>query len=394
MRTIQPNFSFQGQEIIEKMEHFCENQPLGYWQFKFNLSPLSTHNLNLGVFQNCIFYSGSENLSWSSFWQIIYRYNPRLRKVPLANEIKNFKQELMDRQNKSLRILVNQMIIQGLLQYEEVANALKTQILLDCDTYFFNYQGQAQFIEDRQLISLRPIPGFEIKKLLTEVKDRQIDWKRLQPYIPSPDSIVHIDEAVIRQQNLQEAYKTQLLQMIACKKNLGEMAKQLGKDPLSLAKVFASLVQKGSATVTAPPRQATPPKIITAPSVVKLFIVDDSPVMIKQFKRLATTIGYQVESCLDPLEAIPLLLACQPKVIFLDVNMPKLSGFQLIKQIRQQSLLNSIPVVMLTAENNSTNKFRAEWSKSRFLSKPNNPDKISDFYQELKSLLQELVSQN
>jgi len=48
---------------------------------------------------------------------------------------------------------------------------------------------------------------------------------------------------------------------------------------------------------------------------------------------------------------------------------------------------------MLTAENTSTNKFPAEWSKSRFLSKPTNPEKISDFYQELKYVLQKLKFQ-
>lgn len=309
-------FMFKAQELPRKLEQFSDNKSLGYWQIKFDLYTDIQHVLYLGIYQNLIFYSGDQTLCWSCLWQILSTYILRLRKVPQANKITRFKEDRMDSQNKSLRIVVNQMIIEGLLEYKEVVNALKLQILTDFDTYVFHYPGQATFIEDRQLINLRPIPGFDLKPFLTEVNQRQLDWKRLQPYIPSVESIIHIDEAVMREQNLQEADKIQLRQMIATKKNLGQMAKQLGKTPLSLAKVFVGLVQKGSATVTTRPRQATQAKIPSASSVPKIFIVDDSPVMIKQFKRLATTMGYQVESCQEPLDAIALMLNYQPKVIF------------------------------------------------------------------------------
>jgi CheY-like chemotaxis protein len=119
--------------------------------------------------------------------------------------------------------------------------------------------------------------------------------------------------------------------------------------------------------------------------------VDDSTLLIKQFQNLVTRWGYQVKFSSDALNAVQSLLAAEPAVIFLDINMPGASGFELIKQIRRQNQLATIPVVLLTAERSVSNQWRAQWASCKFLAKPRTPEEVPTFRAELQALLQELV---
>ena len=77
--------------------------------------------------------------------------------------------------------------------------------------------------------------------------------------------------------------------------------------------------------------------------------------------------------------------------IFLDVNMPGASGFDLIKQIRRQPDLSSLPLVLLTAEKTVSNQWRAQWASCKFLAKPRTSAEIPVFRTELRQMLEEIV---
>ena len=63
--------------------------------------------------------------------------------------------------------------------------------------------------------------------------------------------------------------------------------------------------------------------------------------------------------------------------------MPQASGFQLMKLIRSQPELAAIPLVILTSEESLSNKMRAKWAKSRFVSKPVDTESISEILEEI-----------
>ena len=123
----------------------------------------------------------------------------------------------------------------------------------------------------------------------------------------------------------------------------------------------------------------------------KVMIVDDSPVLLKQFGNLLTSWGYQMTLVNDSAKATQQIMAEKPDIVFMDINMPNLNGFELIKQIRRQSSLTNIPLVLVTSENSITNNFRAKWANCRFLSKPRTSDDIKEFREQVRAILQEFA---
>jgi CheY-like chemotaxis protein len=112
---------------------------------------------------------------------------------------------------------------------------------------------------------------------------------------------------------------------------------------------------------------------------------------LKQFRALVESWGYQVETCSQALTAVETMMQHQPAAVFLDINMPGTSGFELIKQIRRQSQLAEVPLVLLTAEKTVSNQWRAQWASCKFLAKPRSTEEIASFKIELQTLLQELA---
>jgi CheY-like chemotaxis protein len=123
----------------------------------------------------------------------------------------------------------------------------------------------------------------------------------------------------------------------------------------------------------------------------KVFVVDDSPVLLQQMQRLLAGWGYQVALSDKAEEATDKIIDYQPAVVFVDINMPGLNGFDLIKQIRRQRELANLALVLVTAENSMTNNFRARWANCRFLAKPRSLTDTPKFRDDLRGLLRELA---
>ncbi|MBD2178142.1 response regulator [Pseudanabaena sp. FACHB-1998] len=134
--------------------------------------------------------------------------------------------------------------------------------------------------------------------------------------------------------------------------------------------------------------QNDPVPLSTQPRVM---IVDDSPVLLKQFGNLLTNWGYQLSLVDDSANATKQMLSEKPSIVFMDINMPHLNGFDLIKQIRRQSSLANVPLVLVTSENTITNNFRAKWANCRFLSKPRTSNDIPEFREQVRAILREFA---
>jgi CheY-like chemotaxis protein len=129
---------------------------------------------------------------------------------------------------------------------------------------------------------------------------------------------------------------------------------------------------------------------VTIP-VPRILIVDDSAVLLKQFGDLLKSWGYQVCLVNEAKDAVRKIEDFRPSMVFMDINMPEISGFDLIKQIRRQPTLTTLPLVLVTAENNMANSFRAKWANCRFLAKPRASNETKEFREQLRLLLREFA---
>ena len=83
-------------------------------------------------------------------------------------------------------------------------------------------------------------------------------------------------------------------------------------------------------------------------SETNILIVDDNP---KYLKDALPFYGYNVTVATDGLQALSLLKNNTYDLILLDVMMPKMDGWETLKNIRKNSTTKYVPVIMLTAVN-------------------------------------------
>jgi CheY-like chemotaxis protein len=81
----------------------------------------------------------------------------------------------------------------------------------------------------------------------------------------------------------------------------------------------------------------------------RILIVDDEPDFISTVQCQLRWCRYDVSGACDGAEGLKKAAAWKPNLILLDINMPRLSGHEVLKHLRADPKLKHIPVIMLTA---------------------------------------------
>lgn len=80
-----------------------------------------------------------------------------------------------------------------------------------------------------------------------------------------------------------------------------------------------------------------------------LLVVDDEPEINKLVARIFEKRGYRVNSALDGAEALASVKRERPDLLILDLNLPKVDGWEVCRQLKSDPATRSIPIIMLTA---------------------------------------------
>jgi len=143
------------------------------------------------------------------------------------------------------------------------------------------------------------------------------------------------------------------------------------EDPLSqldaALDAFAELATQAPAASDAP----APPPALEAPSRRTVMVVDDSPTIRKILGLTLERAGYDVVAEPDGESALARLSQTKPDLILLDIAMPKLDGYEVCKQIKQNPQTADVPVVMLSGKGALFDKVKGHIAgAAEYLTKP------------------------
>ena len=107
------------------------------------------------------------------------------------------------------------------------------------------------------------------------------------------------------------------------------------------------------------------------PGPVKILVIDDSNTIRRSAEMFLRQAGFEVILAEDGFDALAKISDHQPKVIFVDIMMPRLDGYQTCALIKQHPLLRSTPVIMLSSKDGVFDRARGRLAGSdRYLTKP------------------------
>lgn len=81
----------------------------------------------------------------------------------------------------------------------------------------------------------------------------------------------------------------------------------------------------------------------------KVMIVEDNELNMKLFRDLVEASGYETVETRSGLAAADLARSVMPRLIFMDIQLPEVSGIDVIKQFKQDDILKTIPIIAVTA---------------------------------------------
>ena len=115
-----------------------------------------------------------------------------------------------------------------------------------------------------------------------------------------------------------------------------------------------------------------------------VMVVDDSVTVRKVTSRLLERNGLDVATAKDGVDAIAQLQEVQPDVILLDIEMPRMDGFEVATLVRHDERLKHIPIIMITSRTGEKHRERAlAIGVNQYLGKPYQEAELLEHIQRL-----------
>ncbi len=149
----------------------------------------------------------------------------------------------------------------------------------------------------------------------------------------------------------------------------GDQARSLSADPAQ-PEVLEQQAGSGTSVPVAPVMQAPP-------QIPMVLVVDDSITVRRVTQRLLAREGYRVTMAADGLQALERLADELPTVVLSDIEMPRMDGFDLARNIRGDARLKHLPIIMITSRIAEKHREHAmELGVNNYLGKPYSEEEL------------------
>jgi len=190
--------------------------------------------------------------------------------------------------------------------------------------------------------------------------------------------VVHIDEVLGNQEVVVKNLGPQLARVpgLAGVTLLASGGVALIYNPVALAALYGAAAAAATRQAMAAPLPdanalAAAAAAAAGPAAPLVLVVDDSLTVRRVTQRLLEREGYRVVLAKDGLDALERLAEDLPQVVLSDIEMPRMDGFDLVRNIRGDARLRSLPVIMITSRIAQKHRdHAAELGVNHYLGKP------------------------
>ncbi|MGD1805615.1 response regulator [Dapis sp. BLCC M126] len=254
---------------------------------------------------------------------------------------------------------------------------------------------------------MQPIFRLSIYEAFEKVKPIWQGWceANLHNYSPNLAPILNKPETLKQHTSTSIYQKFQAL--ISKKLTLRDLAFYLKQDLLSLTKKLIHYVTQGIIKLTVLPdlpalavvkidalenqvkeiKKTNLPSLETTKNPISvgqtklIACIDDCQIINTVMGKMITTNGYQFIGIQKSTLAVSTVMQVKPDLIFLDIDMPVINGYEVCSQIRKIPDFKNTPIVILTGRESMIDRVRAQFvGCSEFINKPINQEKIEAIF--------------
>ncbi|MCX7593576.1 MAG: response regulator [Fischerella sp.] len=236
---------------------------------------------------------------------------------------------------------------------------------------------QGSFIFELDSAITPQLTTLEIAPLLTKIVKQVQQWKQLYPYIQSPEQFPVLADIVKLRSSLPQVTVNKLQHWADGKTSLRQLARYLNQDIITVAKAIHPYVQQGwvqlvysetTSSLTDKQDQILSPEQTTKR---RILCIDDATSICTSIETILKTEGYEAIALTNPLEALSLIFQLKPDLIFCDIVMPELNGYEICAMLRHSQAFRFVPIIMLTGKEGFLDRVRAKIvGATDYLTKP------------------------
>jgi DNA-binding response OmpR family regulator len=112
-------------------------------------------------------------------------------------------------------------------------------------------------------------------------------------------------------------------------------------------------------------------------NIMDIVVIDDEPYILRSLEFVLKKEGLSVDTASNGEEALSKVKQLKPKIVFLDLMMPKLNGFEVCKSIKSDTEVGQVYVIILTAKGQDEDRdLGLQAGADDFMTKPFSPREV------------------
>lgn len=308
----------------------------------------------------------------------------------IGQHCRNFQVDLRDFEAGEL--WEYQLLQKGIADSEMSLQQAKAIIHTSVCEVFFSLIGQSglhrEWRSSKKYVS-KIIPSLllsltEVGKILYSTEQMWQKWTAMGLWMVEPEQapLLNLSPELAQNRFSSDSWLT-LARVFNGENTLWDIAFQKKQCVTVTTRALQNYIQQGLVNFRTVPDLPSPIEqwrwaaAIAQPGRPLIACIDDSATVCAILEQILLSGGYRVLKIQDPMQGVGLLAKHNPALIFMDLLMPKISGFALCSFLRKTAAFRETPIVFLSDQDSILARARAKFTgASDFLSKSSKPEQV------------------